>query len=42
MLQVAADNNIKAWVEVRPMSDAAAAVQDMEDGKARYRYVLKN
>lgn len=42
MLQVAADNKIAAWVEVRPMDEAAAAVRDMEDGKARYRYVLKN
>ena len=42
MLKLASEKNIKAWVEVRPMADAAAAVRDMEDGKARYRYVLKN
>lgn len=42
MLQLAADKNIKAWIEERPMADAQQAVRDMEDGKARYRYVLVN
>jgi alcohol dehydrogenase (NADP+) len=42
MLQLAADKQIKPWVQTRPMSDANQAVIDMENGKARYRYVLVN
>lgn len=42
MLELAAEKGIKAWIQVRPMSDASAAVKDMEAGKARYRYVLEN
>jgi alcohol dehydrogenase (NADP+) len=42
MLQLAAERKIKPWVETRPMKDANQAVQDLEAGKARYRYVLVN
>jgi alcohol dehydrogenase (NADP+) len=42
MLQLAADKKIKPWVEQRPMKDVNQVVQDMEDGKARYRYTLVN
>ncbi|EEA18807.1 hypothetical protein TMatcc_010649 [Talaromyces marneffei ATCC 18224] len=42
MLQLAADKQLKPWVEERPMKDANQAIQDMNDGKARYRYVLVN
>jgi len=42
MLQLAADQKIKPWVEVRSMKDANQAIVDMEAGKARYRYVLAN
>ncbi|KAI8822173.1 chaperonin 10-like protein [Fimicolochytrium jonesii] len=42
MLDVAAKANVKTWVETRSMEDANQAVIDMEDGKARYRYVLVN
>ncbi|KAI0025388.1 zinc-binding dehydrogenase [Xylariomycetidae sp. FL0641] len=42
MLQLAADKKIKPWVEKRPMKDANKAIVDMEEGKARYRYVLVN
>ncbi|KAF5589460.1 alcohol dehydrogenase superfamily zinc-type [Fusarium pseudocircinatum] len=42
MLQLASDQKIKPWIETRPMGDANQAVQDMADGKARYRYVLVN
>ncbi|KAI0798846.1 zinc-binding dehydrogenase [Xylaria sp. FL0064] len=42
MLQLAADKKIKPWVEERPMKDANQAIIDMEEGKARYRYVLVN
>ncbi|KAF2964677.1 hypothetical protein GQX73_g8902 [Xylaria multiplex] len=42
MLQLAADKKIKPWIEERPMKEANQAIIDMEDGKARYRYVLVN
>lgn len=42
MLQLAVDKKIKPWVEKRPMKDANQAIVDMEDGKARFRYVLQN
>jgi len=41
MLKLAAEKNIKSWIEVFPMKDAGKAVQGMIDGKSRYRYVLK-
>lgn len=41
MLKLAADKKIKPWIQARPMKDANAAVVDMVDGKARYRYVLE-
>lgn len=42
MLQLAADNKIRAWVEKRPMKEANQTIVDMAEGKARYRYVLVN
>jgi D-arabinose 1-dehydrogenase-like Zn-dependent alcohol dehydrogenase len=42
MLQLAAEKKIKPWIEQRPMKDANQAIIDMEEGKARYRYVLVN
>ncbi|KAH0847973.1 hypothetical protein AYO21_03659 [Fonsecaea monophora] len=42
MLQLAAEKNVKPWVEERPMKDANQAMVDMDNGKARYRYVLVN
>ncbi|KAJ5809067.1 NADP-dependent alcohol dehydrogenase 7 [Penicillium pulvis] len=42
MLELAAAKNIKPWVEERPMKDANKAIQDMDAGNARYRYVLVN
>lgn len=42
MLNFAAEKGIKPWVEVRSMRKANQSVVDMEDGKARYRYVLVN
>lgn len=41
MLQLAADKGIKPWVQRRPLSDANKAITDLEEGKARYRYVLE-
>lgn len=42
MLELVSKQNIKSWIEERPMSDANQAVLDMQDNKARYRYVLVN
>ncbi|KAI1139709.1 NADP-dependent alcohol dehydrogenase C [Hypoxylon sp. FL0543] len=42
MLQLAADKNIKPWIEERPLKDANKTIIDMAEGKARYRYVLVN
>ncbi|KAI9835427.1 MAG: hypothetical protein M1819_002345 [Sarea resinae] len=42
MLNLAAEKGIKPWVVPRPLDDANKAVVDMENGKARYRYVLVN
>lgn len=42
MLQLAADKKIHPWVEQRPMKEANKAIVDMDDGKARFRYVLVN
>ncbi|KAF2864897.1 chaperonin 10-like protein [Massariosphaeria phaeospora] len=42
MLDLAAKEKLEAWLEVRPMKDANEVVQDMVNGKARYRYVLQN
>lgn len=41
MLQGAADNGIKTWIQELPMSKANEAVQGVKDNKVRYRYVLK-
>ncbi|KAJ5377595.1 NADP-dependent alcohol dehydrogenase 6 [Penicillium cataractarum] len=42
MFQLVAEKNIQPWIEEIPMKDANKAIVDMEDGKARYRYVLVN
>jgi alcohol dehydrogenase (NADP+) len=42
MLQLAAKQKIKPWIEARPLKDVNKAVKDMEANKARYRYVLVN
>ncbi|KAL2809995.1 chaperonin 10-like protein [Aspergillus granulosus] len=42
MLQLAADKKIQPWIEERPMKEANKAIVDMEEGVARYRYVLVN
>jgi len=42
MLAFAAEKQIKPWVQKIPMKDANQAVVDMENGNARYRYVLVN
>jgi D-arabinose 1-dehydrogenase-like Zn-dependent alcohol dehydrogenase len=42
MLQLAADQKVKPWIEEIPMRDANKAIVDFEKGKPRYRYVLVN
>ncbi|KAJ5197973.1 uncharacterized protein N7498_007090 [Penicillium cinerascens] len=42
MFQLVADKGIQPWIEEIPMKDANKAIVDLEDGKARYRYVLVN
>lgn len=42
MLQLAAKNKIKPWINEVPMSDANKAIVQFEEGKPRYRFVLKN
>jgi len=42
MLQLAADKNVKPWINERPMKEANQVTLDFEAGKPRYRYVLAN
>ncbi|KAK7177452.1 NADP-dependent alcohol dehydrogenase (zinc-binding dehydrogenase) [Paraphaeosphaeria sporulosa] len=42
MLQLVADKGIKPWTQEVPMKDANKAILDFENGKPRYRFVLKN
>jgi alcohol dehydrogenase (NADP+) len=42
MFSLVEEKGIKPWVEEIPMKDANKAIVDMEQGKARYRYVLRN
>lgn len=42
MLDFFAEKGVKTWNNNVPMKDANKAIVDMEDGKARYRYVLVN
>lgn len=42
MLQLVVEKDIKPWIETRPLKDANQVILDMEEGKARYRYVLVN
>ncbi|TPR10608.1 Glyoxalase/Bleomycin resistance protein/Dioxygenase family protein [Aspergillus niger] len=42
MFALAAEKNVEPWTEERPMKEANQAILDMDQGKARYRYVLVN
>ena len=42
MLDLFAKKGVTTWNNNVPMADANKAIVDMEDGKARYRYVLVN
>lgn len=39
-MQFAAQTGVRAWIEERPLAEAAAAYDAMEAGRARYRMVL--
>lgn len=42
MFELVAEKSIQPWIEEVSMKEANKAIVDMEDGKARYRYVLVN
>ena len=42
MLTVAAEMRVLPWIQQRPMEEVNAALEDMHEGKARYRYVMVN
>lgn len=42
MLDFAVEKGVHSWIQVRDLSEANKAVLDMEAGKAKYRYVLRN
>ncbi len=42
MLDLSAKKGVHPWIEKRPLNDANKTVVDMDQGKARYRYVLVN
>jgi uncharacterized zinc-type alcohol dehydrogenase-like protein len=42
MLEFAARHDIKAKIDVMPMSEVNQAIAKLKDNKARYRIVLKN
>jgi alcohol dehydrogenase (NADP+) len=42
MLAFAVKQQIHPFIQVRPMKDANQALVDMDNGLARYRYVLRN
>lgn len=42
MLEFAVEKKVVPWIEKRPLTEANQAIVDVEEGKARYRYVLVN
>ena len=42
MLELTARKGVKPWIQERPLREANQAVRDMDEGKARYRFVLVN
>lgn len=42
MFEVVSKENVRTWIQEVPMNTVNQAVVDMENGKARYRYVLVN
>jgi alcohol dehydrogenase (NADP+) len=42
MLKLAVEKDIHPWIEKRSMRDANKVIVDLDEGRARYRYVLVN
>ncbi|RMZ03523.1 hypothetical protein D0860_06768 [Hortaea werneckii] len=42
MLELASRNDVRAWVQTRPMDEANEAIIDFQAGKPRFRYCLVN
>ncbi|KAL6235716.1 hypothetical protein BDW75DRAFT_239930 [Aspergillus navahoensis] len=42
MLDLAAERGVRPWVQSRPMEEVNLALEEMHEGKARYRFVLEN
>jgi alcohol dehydrogenase (NADP+) len=42
MLELAATQNVRSWVQEWPLDKVNEALVAMEEGKPRYRYVLVN
>ncbi|KAL4991785.1 hypothetical protein BDW68DRAFT_184688 [Aspergillus falconensis] len=42
MLDLAAEKGVRPWVQSRPMEEVNLALEEMHEGKARYRFVLEN
>lgn len=42
MLKLAEEKKVLPWIQERKMGDVNQALVDMHEGKARYRYVLRN
>lgn len=41
MLALAAEKGVKPWIQELPMKDAGKALEGVQAGKVRYRYVLQ-
>jgi len=42
MLDVAVKHNVRSWTSSHPMKEVSQKVKDMDQGKARYRFVMTN
>jgi alcohol dehydrogenase (NADP+) len=42
MLNLAAEKGVRAWTECRPMEEINSVIKEMEEGRARFRYVMVN
>jgi len=42
MLELAAEKRVKAWTQVRGMEEVNEVVREMGEGRARFRFVLRN
>ncbi|KAG0148213.1 hypothetical protein CROQUDRAFT_670034 [Cronartium quercuum f. sp. fusiforme G11] len=42
MLEVAVKHNVRSWTSTHPMNEISQKCKDMQNGKARYRFVMTN